>query len=102
MGKPPKKPAKKKGLSMEEKQERILKIYYREKTCLSLKEIEKMGVKAGVTYQSIKEVNQSLVDDNFVETDKIGQGVYFWALPSKGRVHREKLLKDNIAGIEKS
>lgn len=37
-----------------------------------------------------------------METDKIGQGVYFWALPSKGRVHREKLLRDNVSGIERS
>lgn len=29
-----------------------------------------MGVKAGIVFQSIKEVLQSLVDDNLVKTDK--------------------------------
>lgn len=74
---------------------------------LNLKEIEKFGAKKGVgkylhdTYkyaslslifklricvvlQTIKDVNQSLVDDNLVETDRIGAGAFFWALPSKG------------------
>ena len=33
--------------------------------------------------QTVKEVNQSLVDDNLVETDKIGSGAFFWSLPSQ-------------------
>jgi hypothetical protein len=37
-----------------------------------------------LVFQTIKDVNQSLVDDNLVETDKIGSGAFFWALPSKG------------------
>jgi hypothetical protein len=37
-----------------------------------------------LVFQTIKDVNQSLVDDNLVETDKIGAGAFFWALPSKG------------------
>ncbi len=37
-----------------------------------------------IVLQTIKDVNQSLVDDNLVETDKIGAGAFFWALPSKG------------------
>ena len=32
---------------------------------------------------SVKEVVQSLVDDNLVDTDKIGTSIYFWAYPSK-------------------
>ena len=32
---------------------------------------------------SVKEVLQSLVDDNLVDTDKIGTSIYFWAYPSK-------------------
>ena len=37
-----------------------------------------------IVLQSIKDVNQSLWDDNLVETDKIGAGSFFWSLPSKG------------------
>ena len=42
--------------------------------------------------QTIKDVNQSLVDDNLVESDKIGAGAFFWALPSKGFQQRQNLI----------
>ena len=73
---------KRKGLSFEEKRDRLLKVYYRLREPLNLKEIEKLGTRAGVISQAVKEVNQSLVDDNLVESDKIGIGAFFWALPS--------------------
>jgi hypothetical protein len=37
-----------------------------------LKDIEKLGVKKGVIAQAIKDVLQSLVDDNLVCCEKIG------------------------------
>ena len=33
--------------------------------------------------QSVKEVLDSLLADNIVDTDKIGTSVYYWAFPSK-------------------
>lgn len=36
-----------------------------------------------IASMSVKEVLQSLVDDNLVDTDKIGTSIYFWAYPSK-------------------
>ena len=59
-------PGKRKGLSLEEKRQRILKIYYDLREPLNLKEIEKLGTRKGVIPQAIKDVNQSLVDDNLV------------------------------------
>ena len=45
-------------------------------------ELEKLGPKEkGVISQSVKDIVQSLVDDNLVDTDKIGTCVYFWAFP---------------------
>ncbi len=32
---------------------------------------------------SVKEILQSLVDDDLVDTDRIGTSNYFWAFPSK-------------------
>lgn len=45
-----------------------------------LKELEKMGPKKGVISQSVKDVLQSLVDDDLVMKDKIGSSVriYIW------------------------
>lgn len=56
----------KKGLSLEQKREKILQIFLESDDVFQLKEIEKEGPKRGVTAQSIKEVVQSLVDDNLV------------------------------------
>ena len=84
----------KKGLSLDEKRERILNIYYEKKDVFNLKEIEKLGAKRGVVFQAIKDVNQSLVDDNLVQFDRIGAGAFFWALPSEGYSKRANLLKN--------
>ena len=47
----------KKGLSLEEKRQKILEIYYERKEVFNLKEIEKIGAKKGVVFQTIKDVN---------------------------------------------
>ena len=80
----------------------------------NLKEIEKWGSKRGVgkwlllcrginkfvVLQTIKDINQSLVDDNLVETDKLGAGAFFWALPSKGYQSRQNLISNVSHHIE--
>lgn len=50
--------------------------------------------------QTIKDVNQSLVDDNLVEFDRIGAGAFFWALPSKGFSQRQNLINNLSIHIE--
>eukprot|EP00347_Sterkiella_histriomuscorum_P010958 403374287 len=75
-----------------------------QKEVFNLKEIEKWGAKKGVVLQTIKDVNQSLVDDNLVNTDKIGAGAFFWALPSMGYQSRQNLINNvtqNTAEVEK-
>nr|TKW32414.1 hypothetical protein SEVIR_2G167500v2 [Setaria viridis]TKW32415.1 hypothetical protein SEVIR_2G167500v2 [Setaria viridis] len=74
--------SKKRGLSLEEKREQMLQIFYESQDFYLLKELEKMGPKKGVISQSVKDVVQSLVDDDLVLKDKIGTSVYFWSLPS--------------------
>ncbi|KAK2452060.1 Meiotic nuclear division protein 1 [Trifolium repens] len=74
--------SKKRGLSLEEKREKMLQIFYESQDFYLLKELEKMGPKKGVITQSVKDVVQSLVDDDLVSKDKIGTSVYFWSLPS--------------------
>ncbi|KAL6221042.1 hypothetical protein ACLB2K_008794 [Fragaria x ananassa] len=74
--------SKKRGLSLEEKREKMLQIFYDSQDFFLLKELEKSGPKKGVISQSVKDVIQSLVDDDLVFKDKIGTSVYFWSLPS--------------------
>ena len=91
---------KKKGLSLDEKRAKLLEMYYEKKEVLNLKEVEKFGAKKGITLQTVKDVNQSLIDDHLVETDKIGIGCYFWAFPSKGFQTRKNLIQDYDSKIE--
>ena len=56
----------KKGLSLEEKRTKVLEIFHESDDVYQLKEIEKIAAGRGVTVQSVKEVVQSLVDDDLV------------------------------------
>lgn len=45
-----------------------------------LQELEKITLKEkGIISQSVKEILQSLVDDGFVDSEKIGTSIYFWS-----------------------
>ncbi|RLN14024.1 hypothetical protein BBJ28_00013638 [Nothophytophthora sp. Chile5] len=81
-------------MKLHEKRERVLKIYHDSKDVFNLKEVEKLGSKAGVVLQTVKDVNQALVDDALVDCDKIGSGNYFWSFPSKlSQSRRRKLVE---------
>lgn len=56
----------KKGLSLEQKREKVLEIFHENDEVFQLKEIEKKAAARGVVVQSVKEVVQSLVDDDLV------------------------------------
>ena len=56
----------KKGLSLEQKREKVLEIFHECDDVYQLKEIEKKAAARGVVVQSVKEVVQSLVDDDLV------------------------------------
>ncbi|XP_072386999.1 meiotic nuclear division protein 1 homolog [Diabrotica undecimpunctata] len=85
----------KKGVSAEEKRNRMLQLFYEKGECFQLKELEKLAPKAkGIVANSVKDVVQQLVEDGLVDTDKIGTSVYFWAFPSKGVTARKKQLED--------
>lgn len=46
--------------------------------------MEKIASKEkGIPAQTIKDVLNSLVDDDLVDTDKIGTSTYFWSFPGK-------------------
>ncbi|MCI4394859.1 hypothetical protein PGIGA_G00173600 [Pangasianodon gigas] len=87
--------SKKKGLSLEEKRSRMMEIFFETKDVFQLKDIEKIAPKAkGITPMSVKEVLQSLVDDNMVDSERVGTSNYFWAFPSKALHARKRKLED--------
>jgi hypothetical protein len=96
---------KRKGMSADDKLTTILKIYHDKLEPFNLKEIENLASKAGVVLQTVKDVNQMLVDDSLVNSDKIGAANIFWSFPSKmfkdQQLQQFKLQKQ-IEHIQKS
>ncbi|GMT00769.1 hypothetical protein PENTCL1PPCAC_22943, partial [Pristionchus entomophagus] len=93
--------ARKKGLSADEKRKRMLDLFFERKEFFQLKELEKIAPKEkGVISQSVKEVTQLLVDEGFVECEKIGTFVCYWAFPTKASQMRQKRLEDLTSKIE--
>jgi hypothetical protein len=86
----------KRGLSLEEKRQVMQGLLHEHKSPFTLKQLEKMGGKAGVTSMSVKDVLQSLVDDNLVQLEKIGITNYYWSFPSKAVV----TLRNKIESVE--
>ncbi|KAG1956821.1 meiotic nuclear division protein 1 homolog [Pimephales promelas] len=98
--------SKKKGLSLEEKRSRMMEIFFETKDVFQLKDIEKIAPKSkGITPMSVKEVLQSLVDDNMVDTERVGTSNYYWAFPSKAlharKCRLEELERQNEDGNER-
>lgn len=87
--------SKKKGLSLEEKRTRMMEIFFETKDVFQLKDIEKIAPKTkGITPMTVKDVLQSLVDDNMVDCEKVGTSNYYWAFPSKALHARKHKLEE--------
>ncbi|XP_075889910.1 meiotic nuclear division protein 1 homolog [Nelusetta ayraudi] len=87
--------AKRKGLSLEEKRSRMMEIFFESKDVFQLKDIEKIAPKTkGIAPMTVKDVLQSLVDDNMVDCEKVGTSNYFWAFPSKALHARKRKLEE--------
>ncbi|XP_036956446.1 meiotic nuclear division protein 1 homolog [Acanthopagrus latus] len=87
--------SKKKGLSLEEKRTRMLEIFFETKDVFQLKDIEKIAPKTkGISPMTVKDVLQSLVDDNMVDCERVGTSNYYWAFPSKALHARKHKLEE--------
>lgn len=73
----------------------MMEIFFETKDVFQLKDIEKIAPKSkGITPMSVKEVLQSLVDDNMVDSERVGTSNYYWAFPSKALHARKRRLED--------
>lgn len=90
----------KRGLSLDEKRQRLLECFHSSSDVFVFKDVEKMAVQQGITPQSVKEVVQSLVDDDLVHQEKIGSSNYFWAFPSEATVTVESEVEALTRRIE--
>lgn len=88
---------RKRGMSAEDKRSAILRIYHERKEPFNLKEMEQHASRAGVVQQTVKDMNQSLVDDFMVMSDKIGSANFFWSFPSKA-YQDQLVVKESRSG----
>ncbi|XP_039654493.1 meiotic nuclear division protein 1 homolog isoform X2 [Perca fluviatilis] len=73
----------------------MMEIFFETKDVFQLKDIEKIAPKTkGITPMSVKDVLQSLVDDNMVDCERVGTSNYYWAFPSKALHARKKKLEE--------
>lgn len=87
---------KKRGLSFEDKRERMLSIFSINETFYHIKEVEKEGIRKGIPFPTIKDILKSLIGDDLVESDKIGNSILYWSLKKKTfSVKRNKIMLNN-------
>lgn len=71
-------------MSMEEKCDAALDWIRKQKSFFHMKDLEKILPKAkGITPMSVKDVIQSLVDDDRLMTEKVGSSSFYWCFDSQ-------------------
>ncbi|KIZ00342.1 putative Meiotic nuclear division protein 1 like protein [Monoraphidium neglectum] len=96
--------SKKRGLSLEEKRDKVLEVFHEAGDVFVLKDVEKIASKRGVVLQSVKEVLQSLVDDDLVHQERIGASNYFWSFPAEAStkvVNDLQKSKETLTSVRK-
>jgi hypothetical protein len=73
---------KRKPLSLDEKKEVLMGIFYASGEVFNMKELLKHGSSAGVVENTIEDIVRGLVHERLVSDDKIGSGAFFWSFPS--------------------
>lgn len=68
-----------KRLTNQEKCDIMLKMFHAKRDFFHYKDIEKYSVKKGIVLQTVKEILQSLIDDNLVVQEKLGIANYYWS-----------------------
>ena len=96
--------AKRKGLSLDDKKHKIMEIFAEKQEFFQLKEIEVLAKKEkGLNPMQVKDLVQSLVDDDMIDVEKVGISTYYWAFKSKLTAQKKfKLdsMKENLRGLE--
>ena len=77
-----------------DKKKMLLKIYHTKKEPFNLKELTKLAKAAGLAEKLVQNENTQLMDDNYVSSDKIGTGNYFWAFPGSQGAQAKKQLDE--------
>jgi len=84
--------------SADDKKRMLLKVYHTRKEPFNNKELLVVGKMAGLNDKIVPDVNSQLMDDNYVQTDKIGPSHFYWSFPGAQGAAAKKALDDAVAG----
>jgi len=86
----------------DDKKRMLLKIYHSKKEPFNLKELTKLAKASGLNDKLVQDINIQLMDDNYVSSDKIGSGNYFWAFPGSQGAQAKKQLEEAQANLKRA
>ncbi|KAM7456166.1 hypothetical protein BLSTO_03084 [Blastocystis sp. subtype 1] len=84
--------AKKRGLSADEKKQKMRDAMLAGKSVYNMKELEKIGKEQGISGMVIKDVVQEMLDDDMIIQEKVGSNSLFWIFPSQSYVLKKRKL----------
>ena len=93
---------KKKGLSLEDKRQILLKLFKGSGSFFHYKDIEKHCTQNKISFMIVKDLLAGITADNLLETEKIGSSAFYWYLPNRVFDAKKKQLERECANIENS
>ena len=81
-------------LNLEGQKQILLKLFKGKEKIFNYKEIENHCVKNNISFMMVKDLLNLLLDENKLETDKIGSSSYYWYLPN--RIYDDKKKEFNV------
>ena len=92
---------KKKGLTLEDKRQILLKLFKGSGSFFHYKDIEKHCTQNKISFMLVKDLVNGITADNLLESEKIGSSTFYWSLPNrvydakKNQLEREKKNIEN-------
>ena len=91
---------KKKGLSLEDKRQILLKLFKGSGSFYHYKDIEKHCTQNKISFMLVKDLLAGITADNLLETEKIGSSAFYWSLPNRVYDAKLKPLEREKTNIE--
>ena len=91
---------KKKGLSLEDKRQILLKLFKGSGSFFHYKDIEKHCTQNKISFMIVKDLLAGITADNLLESEKIGSSAFYWSLPNRVYEAKKKQLEREKANIE--
>lgn len=101
--------SKSKILSRDEKRARLLEIFHESQEFYQLKDLEKLSKAKGLIQNQVKTILETLVNEELVDSEKIGASQYYWSFANKAlKAKRQKgelkdtrkMLDDKLVTLE--